>query len=196
MNKDNLRYYTYQLHMKVLNILAILLFIVMIVVVYLVGYSFSGITDNISLVLFILLFVWLMIQEVFHGIGFALFKEVKKRNIVFGMALEKGVFYCMCKQKISKKVIFTSLLFPVTIIGIITMILGIVIDNGMLVYLSMFNIVGSIGDIVMSIYFSKCSNDSYHFNAAGQECRTWSNCWWCRDILGQEQRTFYGRLAW
>lgn len=159
MNKDNLRYYTYQLDMKVLNILAILLFIVMIVVVYLVGYSFSGITDYNSLVLFILLFVWLMIHEVFHGIGFALFKEVKKRNIVFGMALEKGVFYCMCKQKISKKVIFTSLLFPVTIIGIITMILGIVIDNGMLVYLSMFNIVGSIGDIVMSIYFSKCPSD-------------------------------------
>ena len=159
MNKDNLRYYTYQLDMIILNILAILLFVIMMVVVYFVGYDFSDITDYNLLVLFILMFVWLMVHEVIHGIGFALFKEVNKKNIVFGMALEKGVFYCMCKQKISKKVIFTSLLFPVTIIGIITMILGIIINNGMLVYLSIFNIVGSIGDIVMSIYFCRCPND-------------------------------------
>ena len=134
MNKDNLRYYTYQLDMNVLNIFAILLFVIMMVVVYFVGYGFSGITDYDLLLLFIFMFIWLMIHEVFHGIGFALFKEVNRKNIVFGMALEKGVFYCMCKQKICKKVIFTSLLFPVTIIGIITMILGIIINNGMLVY--------------------------------------------------------------
>lgn len=159
MNKDNLRYYTYQLDMNVLNIFAILLFVIMMVVVYFVGYGFSGITDYDLLLLFILMFIWLMIHEIFHGIGFALFKEVNRKNIVFGMALEKGVFYCMCKQKISKKVIFTSLLFPVTIIGIITMILGIIINKGMLVYLSIFNIVGSVGDIVMSIYFCKCPSD-------------------------------------
>jgi hypothetical protein len=80
-------------------------------------------------------------------------------NIVFVMALEKGVLYCICKQKISKKVIFTSLLFPVTIIGIITLILGVIFKNTMLVYLSIFNIIGSIGDIVMSIYFCMCPND-------------------------------------
>lgn len=159
MNKDKIKYYTYQLDMKILNILAIILFIGMMVVMYLVGYSFSGIVDYNLLVLFILMFAWLMLHEVLHGIGFCLFKEVNKKNIVFGMALEKGVFYCMCKQKINKKVIFVSLLFPVTIIGIITLILGIIVNNDLLVYLSIFNIVGSIGDIVMSFYFSKCPKD-------------------------------------
>lgn len=159
MGKDNYKYYTYQLDMKILNILAIILFIVMMVVVYLVGFDYSDISKYNILLLIVLMFAWLMLHEVLHGIGFGLFKEVDKKNIVFGMALEKGVFYCMCKQKISKKVIFTSLLFPVIIIGVITMILGSITSCGLLVYLSMFNIVGSVGDIVMSVYFSKCPSD-------------------------------------
>lgn len=145
--------------MKVLNILAILLFIGIILVIYLVGYDFSSISEYNLFWLFILLFLWLILHEVLHGIGFALFKEVDLKNIVFGMALEKGVFYCMCKQQINKKVIFTSLLFPVTFIGVITLIIGIITGIDLLIYLSIFNIVGSIGDIVMSIYFSRCSND-------------------------------------
>ena len=159
MSKDNYKYYTYQLDMKVLNVLAIILFIVIMIVISLIGFDYGDIGKYNILWLIILMFAWLLLHEVLHGIGFGLFKEVDKSNIVFGMALEKGVFYCMCKQKISKKVIFTSLLFPVTIIGIITMIIGIIINNGLLVYLSMVNIVGSIGDIVMSIYFSKCGDD-------------------------------------
>lgn len=159
MSKDKYKYYTYELDMNVLNILAIILFVVMMGIISLIGYSFSNITNYSLIGLFILMFGWLMFHEVLHGIGFFIFKEVKKRNIVFGIALEKGVFYCMCKQKISKKVIFTSLLFPVTIIGIVTLILGIILNNYLLVYLSVFNIVGSIGDIVMTIYFCKCPND-------------------------------------
>ena len=120
MSKGKYKYYTYELDMNVLNILAIILFVVMIILIYLIGYSFSGITNYSLIGLFLLMFGWLMFHEVLHGIGFSIFREVKKKNIVFGIALEKGVFYCMCKQKISKKVIFTSLLFPVTINGDIT----------------------------------------------------------------------------
>ena len=75
------------------------------------------------------------------------------------MFLEKGVFYCMCKQTISKKSALIALLFPVTIIGIITLIIGMIINHYELVFLSVFNIMSSIGDIVMSIYFLKCPSD-------------------------------------
>lgn len=159
MSKDNLKYYTYQLDMRILNVLAIVLFFILGIAMYLIGVDYNDIIEYNMVMLFVLLFLWLMLHEVLHGIGFNLFKEVKFKNIVFGMALEKGVFYCMCKQKISKKVIFTSLLFPVTTIGIITLILGILFNNDLLIYLSIFNIVGSIGDIVMSIYFCRCPND-------------------------------------
>lgn len=160
MNKEKkINYYTYSLNMTTLNILAIILFIIVGSLVFMIECH-----DNYSVTIspinfFILMIIWLIIHEILHGIGFSIFKEVKLSNITFGMYLEKGVFYCMCKQNISKKVILTSLLFPITIIGFITLIIGMIINNYELVFLSILNIVSSIGDIVMTIYFLKCPND-------------------------------------
>lgn len=157
--KENLHYYTYTLNMTILNILSIILFIFVGGLIYLIErYDNYSITLPIS-TFFILMFAWLIIHELLHGLAFALFKEVKKENITFGMFLEKGIFYCMCKQNIGKKIILTSLLFPLTIIGVITLIIGMIINNYELVFLSILNIVSSIGDIVMTIYFLKCPKD-------------------------------------
>lgn len=160
MDKEkNQKFYTYKLNMTTLNILAIFLYIIVGSLVYFIE-RLDNYSINLSLTsLFILMFIWLIIHELLHGIGFAIFKEVNKKNITLGMTIEKGVFYCMCKQNISKKVILTSLLFPVTIIGLITLIIGMIINNYELVFLSILNIVSSIGDIVMTIYFLKCPND-------------------------------------
>lgn len=160
MNKEkNMTYYTYTLNMTTLNILSIILFIIVASIVYLIEFN-DNYTINLSLInFFLLMFTWLIIHELLHGIGFLIFKEVKIKNITLGMFLEKGVFYCMCKQNIGKKVILTSLLFPITIIGLITLIIGMIINNYELVYLSILNIVSSIGDIVMTIYFLKCPKD-------------------------------------
>lgn len=160
MNKENkLKYYTYKLDMKILNILAIILFILVGGIILIIerydNYSVNMSTTNF----FILMFLWLIIHEILHGIGFGLFKSVKKENITFGMFLEKGVFYCMCKQNITKPVILTSLLFPITIIGFITMIVGMIINDYELVFLSILNIVSSIGDIIMTIYFLQCPDN-------------------------------------
>ena len=126
MSKDNLRYYTYQLDINILNILAIILFIILVGFLYLIGYDFSVVYLKYDMIwILILLVLWLMLHEVLHGLGFLVFRSVNRGNVVYGMALEKGVFYCMCKQRISKKVIFTSLLFPVVIIGVITLLFGI-----------------------------------------------------------------------
>lgn len=157
--KKNKTYYTYTLNMTILNILAIILFIIVGSIVYLIEFN-EIYTINLSMSnFFLLMFIWLIIHELLHGIGFLLFKEVKLKNITLGMFLEKGVFYCMCKQNIGKKVILTSLLFPITIIGFITLIIGMIINNYELVFLSILNIVSSIGDIVMIIYFLKCPKD-------------------------------------
>lgn len=160
MNKEKkLKYYTYKLNMTILNILAILLFIIVGIIVWLIERHDSYIMTKSLPMLFILMFFWLIIHEILHGIAFAIFKSVKKENITFGMFLEKGVFYCMCKQNIGKKVILTSLLFPVTIIGFITLIIGIILNHYELVFLSILNITSSIGDIIMTIYFLKCPSD-------------------------------------
>lgn len=159
IKEKNMTYYTYTLNMTILNILAIILFLIVGSIIYLIEIN-DNYTINLSITnLFLLMFIWLIIHELLHGIGFLIFKEVKLKNITLGMALEKGVFYCMCKQNIRKKVILTSLLFPITIIGFITLIIGMIINNYELVYLSILNIVSSIGDIVMTIYFLKCPKD-------------------------------------
>lgn len=164
MNKDRIRdnklkFYTYKLDMNILNIFAIVLFVIVGLLVYLIEYQDNYVINYKFSSFFILMFIWLIIHELLHGLAFLLFKEVKKSAITFGMFLEKGVFYCMCKQKITKKVILTSLLFPVTIIGFITLIIGMVINNYELVFLSILNIVSSIGDIIMTIYFIKAPPD-------------------------------------
>ena len=78
MNKEkNIHYYTYTLNMKTLNILAIILFIIIGGLIYYIE-KYDNYTINISLSnLFIMMFVWLIIHELLHGIGFAIFKEVK-----------------------------------------------------------------------------------------------------------------------
>lgn len=159
MDNKKEKYYTYKLNMKVLNVLAIILFIVLLLAVVVLEYGDNYIIYTNIGVLLILVILWLMLHELLHAIGFMLFKEVKWKNIVFGIKLESGVFYCMCKQKNSKKVILTSLMFPITFIGIFTLIIGMIINSYLLVYLSILNIVGSIGDIVMSFYFFKAPSD-------------------------------------
>lgn len=160
MNKDKkLKYYTYELNMKLLNVLSILLFIIVGGIIFLMERNEQYIVHMNTVTFFIWMFLWLIIHELLHGIGFCLFKSVKKENITFGMFLERGIFYCMCKQKIKKKVILTSLLFPLTIIGIITLIIGISINHYELVFLSILNITSSIGDIIMTIYFLKAPKD-------------------------------------
>ena len=157
--EEKINYYTYKLNMTTLNILAILLFIIIGIFVLILEHKDPYISHVRTSTLFILMFIWLIIHELLHGIGFSIFKSVDKKNITFGMFLEKGIFYCMCKQNIPKKVILTSLLFPVTIIGLITLIIGMYINSFVLVYLSILNIVSSIGDIVMIIYFIKAPSD-------------------------------------
>ena len=158
-NKSELKYYTYELDMIFLNILSLVIFGVVWGLVILISKgNFISVRGNTGILIILMVF-WLLFHEVLHAIGFGINSSVNKKNIVFGMALEKGVFYCMCKQKINKRVILISLLFPFTFIGIVTLVIGIVINNYYLVMLSILNIAGAVGDLVMTVYFLKAPDD-------------------------------------
>ncbi len=145
--------------MKLLNVLALVLFILVSIPIFLLERGQPYQVNQNMMILFIFMFLWLILHELLHGLGFLLAKNVKIKNLTLGIALEKGVFYCMCKQKIGKKDILISLLFPLTIIGIITLIIGMIWNQYELVFLSILNITSSIGDIMMAIYFVKAPND-------------------------------------
>ena len=149
-----MKYYNYALKIGILNILSIILFILCFIIVVPI-YGVITLT-NIPLMM-ILSILYLMLHEVVHYIGFIINKEVNSKNIVMGAELEKGIFYCMCKQKISKKTILISIFSPLTTLGFITLIIAMFFKLDLLIFLSILNISGSIGDIIMGlfIYFLK-----------------------------------------
>lgn len=107
-----MKYYTYKLNMIFLNIMCVIVFLFMMLVMIL---FYPGellfFVKNDSMILFIcLLVIWTILHELIHYIGFRVFKEVDQHNLTLGIKLEYGICYCMCKQKIMKK-LFCFLFF-------------------------------------------------------------------------------------
>ena len=153
------KYYIFELDIVTLNILSIVL---------LVGTGFLGFLlvgkemfkALLSSYLLIALVGYLVLHEILHSIGYVV-NGAKFKNICYGAAFEKGVLFCSCRQKISKRNILWSLIYPLLFIGIITFIVGVIINNGMLVLLSVFNITGAIGDIIMFLSFLQIKEFEY-----------------------------------
>jgi len=151
-----MKYYKYSLNMKVLNIFSICLFIPFYIIILLLGYS-----SYINFNCLILYFLWMFLHEFLHGIGFSLSPFIDHKKIVYGANLEKGIFYCMCKDLISKKNIMISLMFPFFFIGIVTLLIGFIFNVPILIILSLFNIAGCAGDIAMFLSFLRLPSFSY-----------------------------------
>lgn len=143
----------------VMNLLSIVIFVVL----FLIANSFIDILhlSNLELAILIpLMLVWFITHELIHGVGYYI-TGVNSKNITYGAKLEKGVLYCLCTEKTSKKSILISLILPFLIIGVFTLILGIIFPNNILVYLSICNISGCSGDLIMFYHFLKIKDFNY-----------------------------------
>lgn len=155
------KYYLFKFDFLFINIFSIVLFIFM----YLISYLFFDYNIFSSLLFdktnwFLIFFYYLLytfIHELLHSIAYIL-GGAKFKNITFGIMLEKGILYCLCKQNISKRNILVSTMFPLFFIGIITYIIGVIYNYDILTLLSIFNIAGCSGDIIMFIFISKLKN--------------------------------------
>jgi hypothetical protein len=67
----------------------------------------------------------------------------------------------MCKQVISKINIILALILPLITIGFITLIIGIAINSNTLILLSLINISGAAGDIMMTTAILRMKNVQY-----------------------------------
>ena len=153
-----MKYYTYKMNMLFLNVFSVVLLVFMVLFTYFLTGNLSFIED-IKLISIVCIILWVFLHEILHSIGFMSLGKVKWKNVVYGAELEKGIFYCMCKQEISKANIIVSLLFPLVLIGIVTYIIGLSINNDLLILLSIFNISGAVGDIAMLIDIIRMPND-------------------------------------
>lgn len=150
------KYYKYELNILLANILSLVMLIIPIIVLSILKFDFySGSSTGIMLIEIILYFI---IHEICHGIGFLIFAKDKK-NIKFGAALEKGVLYAACQEKINKKAALISIFLPLIILSFITFPIGYIFNLPDLVLLSIMNFGGAIGDILMGILILNAPSD-------------------------------------
>ena len=154
------KYYIFSLDMMFLNVFSFILLFLVIGLTILIDKEFL-ITSVIYVFAkerlfktFILVIGYLMLHEILHSIGYYLY-GAKYKNITYGIELEKGIFYCLCKENIKKKNIMNSLMFPLFYIGILTYICSFMFENYYLLILSIFNISGCVGDIFTFIFMTK-----------------------------------------
>lgn len=156
------KYYLFEMNILTLNIVSFILLFLMVGITFLIdseyfNYSLEIVFKSFGL-FFVLMILFMVIHEILHSISYCIYGG-KFNKIIYGIELEKGVFYCLCKQNINKLNILNSLFFPLFYIGVVTYILGMIFELPMLTWLSVFNISGCSGDIIMFIYMMRLNKN-------------------------------------
>lgn len=158
MNQEK-KYYIFEMNGVILQVISIIILIVMII---LTAYLSDGIfmTNKDLELIFLLIIPYLILHELLHSLAYVI-NGAKFKNITYGAHLEKGILCCLCKQNVSKRNILISLLFPFIIIGVITYIIGILINSTVLIWLSILNISGCSADLIMFFELLKLKDFEY-----------------------------------
>lgn len=163
MNILGKKYYLFKFNLIIMFTFAFIIFFLMFFITIIIDkYLFLGLY-NMSLSRGILIFVFYMIYAVFHEIIHGIFYIVGGANpkkVVFGLVVEKSIFYCLCKQDISIKAAKISTISPFIYIGLLTYIIGIIFRLPILTLLSITNIAGAGGDIIVYTFLSKLNKNS------------------------------------
>lgn len=157
-------YYIFRINLKKLNIIANIIFILLFAALLLfftnIIIGFYKYSENLSFCLLILpiMILYFGLHEIFHAFGYLLYGANLKK-LTFGMELEKGIFYCLCKQDVSRKTILHSVLFPLFYLGVVTLIIGIIFKLPLLSILSILNISGATADIMYFLFIIRLPKD-------------------------------------
>lgn len=147
--------YVYTMNLVFANIIALLIMVILFIITPLINKNLSYDFSIFELVLlYVSYFIWMGLHELLHGIGYRI-GGAKRENIVYGVYLEKSILCTLCKQEIPKRTILISLCLPFLVIGVITYVIGMLINNVPLILLSILNLGGASMDIAMFIYILK-----------------------------------------
>ena len=152
------KYYMFKMNMNFLNIFSIILLLISIGIFYLIYRNNSFLVFESIYVPLILIYIpYLVLHEVLHSLAYVI-HGAEYKNITYGAHLEKGVLCCLCKQNINKRNILFSLMYPFVFIGVVTFIIGMILNIPLLIVLSLLNISGCSGDIIMFYHLMKLNN--------------------------------------
>ena len=157
MSTTNKKAYVYEMNLLTANLFSLIIFIVAgIITFYIFGFSnFFGKPFILTI-----LIGYFALHELLHGIGY-LIGGTKYKNISYGVLLEKGIFYCMSYQEITKKNILISLVMPFFWITVVTYIIGLLISSPFLAWLSVVNFMGASMDLMMFFYLLRIKDVNY-----------------------------------
>ena len=155
-------YYVFKMNIAKLNVLACVILIFAFIVTYFIDpqlfiqslklFDFNN--AKTAILIYICVLGYMILHELLHAVGYIIY-GAKPEKITFGIELEKGVFYCLCKQDVTRKNILNASMFPLFYIGIVTYIISIIFDLPLLLLLSIINISCAAGDIMYFLYFMK-----------------------------------------
>ena len=155
------KYYLFKMNSTTIYGMSFILLALVVFIFYLIyGDNSINVFNDNYLLSFCLYMPYLFLHELFHCISYVL-HGASFKNITFGGHIEKSVLCCLCKQNITKKNILISLLYPFFFLGIVTLVIGILINSPILVFLSLANISGCGGDLVMFYHLLKIPNYEY-----------------------------------
>lgn len=158
MNQEK-KYYIFEMNGVILQVISIIILIVMLILTAYLSNNIIITNKDLKLI-FLLIIPYLILHELLHGVAYVI-NGANFKNITYGAHIEKGILCCLCKQNVSKRNILISLLFPFIIIGVITYIIGILINNTVLVWLSILNISGCSADLIMFLDLLKLKDFEY-----------------------------------
>ncbi len=152
------KYHIFQMKEVALNVLSIVILVIMLILTFLLNRDYIFMGDLGWCI--ILLIPYLIVHELLHSLSYVL-HGADFKYITYGAHLEKGILCCLCKENITKKNILTSLIYPFFFIGIVTYVIGMIWDLDILITLSIFNISGCSGDLMMFIGLLKIKDFEY-----------------------------------
>ena len=161
--------YVYKMNLVPANLLGLVVFILLLVLTSALNIDLLSVFNDLPFILILaLLILYMLLHELLHGIGYRITGS-KSNKIKYGVELEKGILYTLVLEEVPKKNILVSLQMPFVIIGIITYILGYILNIPLLILLSIFNLMGASMDLVMFIYISKIKDVHYAETKASNE---------------------------
>lgn len=96
--------------------------IITCVIMWIVGITLFKQSRVFSFIYFIISFILIIpIHETIHALVFP--ESIKSDNVIFGMWLEKGIFYAYYEGEMSKKRFILCLLMPLMILSVLPIIL-------------------------------------------------------------------------
>jgi len=141
-------------------VVAALPFIVLLVLAYVLVVKELSFDMKDFWIAYFLFIVFVVVHELIHGVTWAMFCEDRFKSISFGFIKEYLTPYCTCSQPMKKYQILIGSLMPTIILGFILGVVSILTSSQMLLIVSVLNILGGGGDLMVTFKLLKYKSPS------------------------------------